>query len=69
MHTRGGASEGSFPERGRHPSRSQDEMDSAPNQAPSDAVASGRRQVSPQAPRKRRVRVLRSKNGSARPAS
>src|SRR5439155_8054027 len=68
--TQGGrASEGSFPERGRHPSRSQDEMDSARNQAPSDAIALGRREVSPQAPSRRRIYVLRSKTGSARAAS
>src|SRR5439155_15030790 len=69
--TQGGrASEGSFPERGRHPFCSQDEMDSAPStRRATILLRRGRREVSPQAPRRRRVRVLRSKRGSARPTS
>src|SRR5437773_8775839 len=50
--TQGGrASEGSFPERGRHPFCSQDEMDSAPStRRATILLRRGRREVSPQAP-------------------
>ena len=60
MHTRGARQRRVFSERGRHPFCSQDEMDSAPSHAPSDDIASSRREVSPQTPRSRRARVLRS---------